>query len=145
MKNIITYLRQKYKHFHAKNIIWFKFTINSLFKLNWRHCSAISLTVVMCVSVTTECACIIPNLSAKQCDWLFHARPALLPFFLVLFPDYGFLWRCHRFPETFQSDKTIFEEISQYIFRVNNNDKLIDSNMAVIDNFFWEIFSYPFH
>jgi len=37
-------------NFHAKNIIWLKFTINySLFKLNynWRHCSAISLTVTM--------------------------------------------------------------------------------------------------
>ena len=42
-------------NFHAKNIIWLKFTINySLFKLNynWRHCSAISLTLVMlCVCI----------------------------------------------------------------------------------------------
>ena len=42
-----------------KNIIWLKFTINySLFKLNynWRHCSAISLTVVMlCVCPKRVC------------------------------------------------------------------------------------------
>ena len=41
-------LSQHYKpNFHAKNIIWLKFTMNySLFKLNynWRHCNAISLT-----------------------------------------------------------------------------------------------------
>ncbi len=38
------------------------------------------------VSVPKECACIIRNPSAKQCDWLSHARPAPFPFPLFLFP-----------------------------------------------------------
>ena len=46
---------------NAKNKIWLKFTINYLlFKLNynWRHCSAISLTVVMlCVCTKRVCVC----------------------------------------------------------------------------------------
>ena len=40
------------KIFISKNKVWLKFTINySLFKLkhNWRHCSAISLIVMLCV------------------------------------------------------------------------------------------------
>ena len=42
----------------------------------------------VCVSVTKECACVIRNPSAKQCDWLSHARPAPFPFPLFLFPGY---------------------------------------------------------
>ena len=40
----------------------------------------------VCVSVPKECACVITNLSAKQCDWLSHARSAPFPFPLFLFP-----------------------------------------------------------
>ena len=75
--------------FDTKNILWLKFTKNgSLFKFNnnWRYCSAISLTVVMLYVCTKECACVIPNSSAKQCDWLSLARPAPFPFPLLLFP-----------------------------------------------------------
>ena len=39
------------------------------------------------MSVPKECACVIPNSSAKQCDRLSHARPAPFPFSLFLFPD----------------------------------------------------------
>ena len=42
--------------------------------------------IYICVSVPKECACVIPNLSAKQCDWLSHARPAPFSFPLFLFP-----------------------------------------------------------
>ena len=38
------------------------------------------------MSVPKECACVIPNLSAKQCDWLSHAGPVPFPFPLFLFP-----------------------------------------------------------
>ena len=59
---IVPYLSQQYKlNFHAKNIIWLKFTISkSLFKLNynWRHCSAISLTeIILCVCTKRLCVC----------------------------------------------------------------------------------------
>ena len=38
------------------------------------------------VSVPKQCACVITNSSAKQCDCLSHARPAPFPFPLFLFP-----------------------------------------------------------
>ena len=38
------------------------------------------------MSEPKECACVITNSSAKQCDWLSHARPAPFPFPLFLFP-----------------------------------------------------------
>ena len=87
---LFIYLSQHYKpNFHVKNTIWLKSTINySLFKIdyNWRHCSAISLTVVMlCVRTRTVCVR-LPYWSAKQCDWLSHARPVPFPFPLFLFP-----------------------------------------------------------
>ena len=41
---------------------------------------------MFCVSVPKECACVIPNSSAKQCDWLSHGRPAPFAFPLFLFP-----------------------------------------------------------
>ena len=71
------------------------FTINySLFKFiyNWRHCSTISLTIVM-VCVCARRVCVrLTYWSAKQWDWLSHARPAPFPFPLFLFPDtYGLL------------------------------------------------------
>ena len=52
MKYIYILSQHLKPNFHAKKYNIYKFTINnSLFKLNynWRHCSAISLTVVMCV------------------------------------------------------------------------------------------------
>ena len=77
---LLIFLSQHYKpNFHAKNIIWLKFTINySLFKLNynWRLCSAISLTVVMfCVCTKEVCVC---NTQL--------ARPTPFPFPLFLLP-----------------------------------------------------------
>ena len=63
----------KFSNFHAKNIIWLKFTINySLLKLNylWRHCSAPSLTVGLNIRVVPAHALKIRNPSSKQCDWL---------------------------------------------------------------------------
>ena len=83
---------------HATNIIWFKITIN--YSLNS------SLIIVedifmhfpclqsCCVSVPKECACVIRNLSAKQCTWLSHARPAPFPFPLFLFPALSGLNKC---------------------------------------------------
>jgi len=38
------------------------------------------------VSVPKECVLGLLNLSAKQCDWLSHARLAPFPFPLFLFP-----------------------------------------------------------
>ena len=82
---LFLYLSQHYKpNVHVKNITWLKFTINfSLFKhnYNWQHCSAISLTVIMLCVCTKRV-----YWSAKQCDWLFHIRPAPFPFPLFLFP-----------------------------------------------------------
>ena len=46
-----------------------------------------AVTRHLCVSAPKECACVITNSSAKQCDWLSHARPAPIPFPLFLFPD----------------------------------------------------------
>ena len=40
----------------------------------------------VCVSVPKEFASVIRNPSAKQCDWLSHARPAPFPFPIFLFP-----------------------------------------------------------
>ena len=46
----------------------------------------------MCVC-PKECACVITNSFAKQCDWLSHGRPALLPFPLFLFPaNIPYIW-----------------------------------------------------
>ena len=42
----------------------------------------------MCVSVPKECVLGILNLSAKQWDWLSHARPAPFPFPLFLHPGW---------------------------------------------------------
>ena len=88
---LFIHLSQHYKpNFHAKNIIWLKFTINySLFKFNynWRHCFTIPWLKSCCVSVPKECAYVITNSSAKHCDWLPHARPAQFPFPVFLFPD----------------------------------------------------------
>ena len=39
------------------------------------------------MSVPKECVYGIPNSSAKQCDWLAHARPSPFPFPFFLFPD----------------------------------------------------------
>ena len=79
-----------------------------LFQLNynWRHCSALSLTVVMCVSVPKECAFVIRSPSAKQCNWLFHARPAPFPFPIFLFPEIK--------RKTFTQNKNGTVEISQF-------------------------------
>ena len=40
------------------------------------------------VSAPKECAYVLTNSSAKQCDWLSHARPAPFPFPLFLFPGH---------------------------------------------------------
>ena len=83
-------------NFHAKNIIWLKFTINySLFKLNynWWHCSAISLTVMLCV-ITKRVRVCDNELVCKQCDWLSHARQAPFPFPLFLFPALNIIIIC---------------------------------------------------
>ena len=83
---LFIHLSQHHKpNFHAKNIIWLKFTINySLFKLNynWRHCSATSLTVVMlCVCTKIVCVCNI-ELVCKAVRLAFSCRTSAisLPF-----------------------------------------------------------------
>ena len=88
---LFIYLSPHYEPtFHAKNIIWVynKFTINYAvfkFKYNWRHCSAISLTVVM-LCVCTKRVCVCNNELVCKAVWLaFSCQTSAisLPFILI--------------------------------------------------------------
>ena len=83
---LFIYLSQKYKpNFHAKNIIWLQFTVNhSFFKFNynWRHCSPISLTVVM-LWVCTKRVCVRNTELVRIAVWLAfscHTSAIFFPF-----------------------------------------------------------------
>ena len=58
---------------------------------------------VMCVSVPKECVYGLPNLSAKQRDWLSHTRPAPCPFPLFLFP--GLISETSKLKFSFKASK----------------------------------------
>ena len=79
----------KAMNFDAKNIIWLKFTINySLFKLNynWRHFSAISLTVFMlCVCSKGLCVC-DKELVCKTVRLAFSCQTSAVSLPYILFP-----------------------------------------------------------
>ena len=92
----VLYLSQHYKpNFHAKNIIWLKFTINySLFKLNynWRHCSVISLTVFM-LCVCTKRVCVrFTDLVCKAVWLAFSCQTSAISFSFIPIPCIYFYW-----------------------------------------------------
>ena len=119
---------------HATNIIWLKFTINySLCKFNYnrRHCSSISLTVVMCVCTRRVFVSLL-YWSAKQCDWLSFAGPAPFPFPIFLFPG----------PRPFTQIQRIWLDVSQPITRKNlSKDCIFSRNFRI---FFFAHFSHFF-
>ena len=77
-------------NFHSKNIIWLKFTINlSLFKLNynWRHCSAIYLTVVMLCLYQKARLCMCDNgLVCKALRLAFSCQTSAISLLFILIP-----------------------------------------------------------
>ena len=105
-------------NFHAKNIIWLKFTLNySLFKFNysWRHCSAISLTVVrLCVCTNWVCVC---N-SALVCKAVRLAlscqtSASSFPFIPIPWVHHEFNWKkwLQRWCKPSCSDKVLIKKI----------------------------------
>ena len=90
---VINYLHIKVNtakpNFHAKNIIWLKFTVNySLFKFNynWRHCSAISLTVIM-LFVCAKSVCVrFTKLVCKAMRLAFSCQTSVISFPFIPIP-----------------------------------------------------------
>ena len=150
-------------NFYAKYIIWLKFTINySLFKLNynWRHCSAISLTVVMlCVCTKIVCVC-NTELVCKVVRLALSCHSSAFPFPLFLFPEINrthtdgdviwstivlFIRKQHRvlnFSAEYLWSWTLDLDI-QYVqlkFLLNSNVK----GFCIIINFFLSVFMLNF-
>ena len=88
------------------------------------------------MSVRKECACVITNSSAKQCDWLSHARPAPFPFPLFLFSGKKkTIARVQRIRDV-EIILFITDLDSELLIMILNRQKCIFNNRKILANIF---------